>query len=510
MKRKDHAMLFDRNLFDTAHTIQNFTQEDRAILPYRMILYLTLLGKLAPLYYEVDGRTEEEFQNDLAIIPGMGDLKEHLQDIGGKGKPPRLYMPASLRISQARDIWPGLSITSVIIEHDKDKEFRKKVLAPKKSERDPEVWLDEIYHGEATAMCLIFTGRRQVGLGFKTVNAAEFPDYAAKAETGAKTRAFADLGIATADVLRADDAVIGDTPIDPNLLNNHAAAQTGRSTTRDRADAALAGSRQVTTRAQVAPLSPAAKTEPKPMMNETEHAMIQTISADLGVPVPDLTGMTSIAANTLIKELNAKAAQRTTEQKKESLLYQILTDEHLYAYLTDCLGFPQKVEEWSTNQRIGAQQMYEEWHADKKDRPMSKEQVDQFKGHLTFIAREHLNTFSERILGSAASQLNSTRATYLLHLLKSDGLVYELATQVDARGTEKFVHMHEAFVRPGVKIVSPFDLLYNDERREEYIDYCFYLVDHLTAECPSEAFIARHGDVYAQFLIDCEHLKELH
>jgi hypothetical protein len=456
-------------------------------LPKHLVIGLQTIARLAPFFYDTDPRTDEEFAADLAELPGMGDLKDRMQNLATENSKggARFYLKAGTRIAQIRDVHPTAFEFACIIESFPDRMYPSQVLIPKTdyNDKSPKQYREVQVAGEVVAMGIIFTGRRQVGLGFKRERAADFRYYEEKAETGALARAAGHLGYGTEDVFRDDDGNEGslaDTPVQDPLALLRARFQKPETETnspppkkeesktpvsapkpapRERADAPIQPSAKVTTRADVMP-KPASVAAPAPVQTKAEGSTLET-------------------NRERVKELFTDL--KTKEEK-----------DLLVAYWK-AKTIPVKHDTWTEENGKDAREATEAWLA--QEALTDPADVHTLQACKNTINPLHFQQLRDRLCGTGELAENPARVNYLLGILEEAEalMIYQLAEQLD----KGFAHARQSF-----KVTSPLDLLATKRTATQgtWMEYCAFLRERTATMAPDEAFQVKYGEAYTDWL----------
>lgn len=128
---------------------------------------------------------------------------EHLSKLRGKD-----YLEVKYRLLWFLNDTPSRAgIITIELEHDRQNGYARYTAVAWDGKDD--TWRILKIHGHEVAVC----GR--VGMGTKSETKADFPDFAEKAETGAKGRALADLGYGTQFAVELEEgARVVDSPVE--------------------------------------------------------------------------------------------------------------------------------------------------------------------------------------------------------------------------------------------------------------------------------------------------------
>src|SRR5438552_989311 len=120
---------------------------------------------------------------------------EHLMQLKSK-EGPKDYLPVQWRLVWFREQCPEGTIDTDEIEVDLDREVEEEVYVWNSEKRRSEKIVKRA-KGYARFKAIVTDGKGGRSTGTKSENAANFPDYIEKAETGAIGRALAGLGYGT-------------------------------------------------------------------------------------------------------------------------------------------------------------------------------------------------------------------------------------------------------------------------------------------------------------------------
>ena len=219
------------------------------------------------------------------------------------------YLPVMYRLVWFREVCPFGTIDTEELEFDLDREI----------EVETYEWSDEIKRkvkgskkakGYARYRAVVEDGFGGRATGTKDESAASFPvDFGPKAETGAIGRALAALGFGTqfAIELSEDDRIV-DTPVDRR--------PTARSSDRKASRSGRGGTKNGT--ATEAHSNGAPK-----MMIETQKNTIRRLCSILGVPEPDYSTMSYVAAAQTLQDLSGQLREKQAAARaKEAAAHQ--------------------------------------------------------------------------------------------------------------------------------------------------------------------------------------------
>ncbi|HTI13062.1 MAG TPA: hypothetical protein VL461_00630 [Dictyobacter sp.] len=243
----------------------------------------------------------------------MFNPNEHLIQLKSKDGP-KDYLPVQWRLVWFREQCPQGTIETEELVVDLDREVEEEAYVWNSERRRSE---KIVKHGKGYARyrATVTDGKGGKATGTKSENAASFPDFAEKAETGAIGRALAALGYGTQFAPDLDEAHrIVDSPVDRqpvlangNSYNNHNGS-TARNSTQTNANNQAQntnqnGTRQNTEGGEV----PAAATE-------QQLASIRKLCEHLGKPLPE-EGLSFVGAKKVIQQLTAEYRESKQQSK---------------------------------------------------------------------------------------------------------------------------------------------------------------------------------------------------
>lgn len=121
--------------------------------------------------------------------------REHLMQIKSS-QGPKDYLPVQWRLVWFRSLCPQGTIETEIIHLDLDREVTAEVSVWSQEKKRYER-ITKTGRGLAIFRAVVKDGKGGVATGTKSENAASFPDFLEKAETGSIGRALAELGFGT-------------------------------------------------------------------------------------------------------------------------------------------------------------------------------------------------------------------------------------------------------------------------------------------------------------------------
>lgn len=138
---------------------------------------------------------------------------EHLRKLG-KGDKAQDYLDVKWRLVWFREKYPHGSITTEELAYDLDREVTSEERVWNNTTRQMEPIIKRAF-GYARYRAIVEDGEGGHATGTKSENAASFPDFGEKAETGAIGRALAALGFGTQFAPEMDEEHrIVDSPVD--------------------------------------------------------------------------------------------------------------------------------------------------------------------------------------------------------------------------------------------------------------------------------------------------------
>lgn len=183
-------------------------------LPWPLMI-AEFIERMSPLFSHLDTATEEEIK--ARIQP---NLDKFIENLAKEGKAPRMYLNVAGRILWFKKDHPKGTSFSFVYEMDREREYTRLVVNPKRPQEPPK---EEKVYGYAHYAAVVFDGSGVVGYGEKTETALGFDDYVEKAATGAIGRALLTMGYGTQfeDGMRElnEGKRIVDSPIPANSSN---------------------------------------------------------------------------------------------------------------------------------------------------------------------------------------------------------------------------------------------------------------------------------------------------
>jgi hypothetical protein len=209
------------------------------------------------------------------------------------------YLPVQWRLVWFREQCPNGTVVTEEVFIDLDREVEEDIFAWNAEKRRSEK-ITKHGRGYARFRAVVTDGKGGSATGTKSENAASFPDFIEKAETGAIGRALAALGYGTQFAPEIDEARrVVDSPVERNqsaLVNsngNSNAHSNGRGT------------------------HPSAESDAPSSITEQQIASIRKLSEHLNKALPDtLPTYSFIDARKLIQQLTAE--YREAKQRKAS------------------------------------------------------------------------------------------------------------------------------------------------------------------------------------------------
>jgi hypothetical protein len=159
-----------------------------------------------------NGQVQQEQQRVHQFNPN-----EHLMQLKSK-EGPKDYLPVQWRLVWFREQCPQGTIDTEELEIDLDREVEEEGYAWNSGKQRSEKIVKHA-KGYARYKAIVTDGKGGRSTGTKSENAASFPDYIEKAETGAIGRALAGLGYGTQFAPDLNEAHrIVDSPVERNVL----------------------------------------------------------------------------------------------------------------------------------------------------------------------------------------------------------------------------------------------------------------------------------------------------
>lgn len=186
---------------------------------------------------------------------------EHLMKIGYKDKA-KDYLPVQWRLVWFRDLCPQGTIDTEELEYDLDREVSSEESVWNNEKKRMEKVI-KVAKGYARYRAIVTDGKGGRATGTKSENAASFPDFGEKAETGAIGRALAALGYGTqftGDEFNEEHRIV-DSPVEP---------QEERSTAQSTSQQSTEGS-ELCTQQQIASIAKLSEHLKRPVPKGLEH-----------------------------------------------------------------------------------------------------------------------------------------------------------------------------------------------------------------------------------------------
>lgn len=226
------------------------------------------------------------------------------------------YLPVQWRLVWFREQCPQGTIDVEEVLVDLDREVEEEAFVWNAEKRRSE---KIVKHGRGYARfrAVVTDGKGGRATGTKSENAASFPDFIEKAETGAIGRALAALGYGTQFAPEMDEAHrIVDSPVERNQGAGAAPTGNGNGNT-SHANTSNGNARTQTSNGNGArPTQPSESDSPS-SITEQQFASIQKLSEHLHKAVPDkLSAYSFVDARKLIQQLTAE--YREAKQRKAS------------------------------------------------------------------------------------------------------------------------------------------------------------------------------------------------
>lgn len=240
----------------------------------------------------------DQQQQQIAMVPQPFNPKAHLIQLKSR-EGAQDYLPVQWRLVWFREQCPEGTIDTEEVEVDLDREVEVETYQWNQEKRRSEKVMKRA-KGYARFRAVVTDGRGGRATGTKSENAASFPDYIEKAETGAIGRALAALGYGTAfapelaEMPRIVDAGV------PAPEREHAAASSSSSS------------------------SPSPEAGEASAITEQQQSTIEKLYASIGKQAPDNLGdFTYIAAKKKIQELMALRREYQQEQERPLALTEV-------------------------------------------------------------------------------------------------------------------------------------------------------------------------------------------
>ena len=220
------------------------------------------------------------------------------------------YLPVQWRLVWFRERCPQGTIDTEEIEVDLDREVEEEAFVWNNEKRRSEKVVKRA-KGYARYKAIVTDGKGGRATGTKSENAASFPDFVEKAETGAIGRALAALGYGTQFAPELSEAHrIVDSPVERSTPSfnggsyNSSSASNGASVP----FAAVRSNMQAANGSNGnAASSPAAEENAAPQVTEQQLNSIRKLCEHLGKAEPDnVTTISYLSAKKLIQQLTAE------------------------------------------------------------------------------------------------------------------------------------------------------------------------------------------------------------
>ncbi len=215
------------------------------------------------------------------------------------------YLPVQWRLVWYREHCPHGTIDTEELEVDLDREVEEEVYVWNNEKKRSEKIVKRA-RGYARYRAVVTDGQGGRGTGTKSENAASFPDYIEKAETGAIGRALANLGYGTQFAPDLDEAHrIVDSPVERRSLaaNGNEAFATARHSV---ASNSANGNSSTTT----------SDTNAEGSVTEQQMASIRKLCEHLGKSEPEnVTALSFLAARKVIQQLTAEYREAKQHSK---------------------------------------------------------------------------------------------------------------------------------------------------------------------------------------------------
>ena len=214
------------------------------------------------------------------------------------------YLPVQWRLVWFREQCPLGTIDTEELEVNLDREVEEEVYIWNSEKRRSE---KVVKHGRGYARyrAVVTDGKGGRATGTKTENAASFPDFVEKAETGAIGRALAALGYGTQFAPDLDEAHrIVDSPVDRSSNNSgyhNGNGDIGTVATARPGVVASNGTRPVDSEKSAA--------------TEQQLSSIRKLSEHLGKPAPEEGSLSFLGAKKLIQQLTAEYREMKQNSK---------------------------------------------------------------------------------------------------------------------------------------------------------------------------------------------------
>ncbi|MBV9712833.1 MAG: hypothetical protein JO011_18185 [Ktedonobacteraceae bacterium] len=226
---------------------------------------------------------------------------EHLMQLKSK-EGPKDYLPVQWRLVWFREQCPNGTIDTEELEVDLDREVEEEVYVWNSEKRRSEKTVRRA-KGYARYKAIVTDGKGGRSTGTKSENAASFPDYIEKAETGAIGRALAGLGYGTQFAPDLNEAHrIVDSPVERNVPLINGNGSTSFAPVRPNVvnhNGNASGSSEIH--------SAATENASDALLTDQQLSSIRKLCEHLGRSEPDnVTSITYLNAKKLIQQLTAE------------------------------------------------------------------------------------------------------------------------------------------------------------------------------------------------------------
>jgi len=216
----------------------------------------------------------------------------------------RDYLPVQWRLAWFRSLCPGGTIETEIVHLDLDRDTEEEIFVWNNEKRRSEKVLKHA-KGLVIFKAMVSDGKGGIATGTKMEKAASFSDWLEKAETGAIGRALAALGYGTqftGDELDEAHRIV-DSPVNRNVVSVNSNGTNSNSSATVRADIVARNGQYSTGTQEV----PAEEQDTGASVTEQQLSSIRKLCERLGKAEPqDVTGLTSVDARQVIRELTAE------------------------------------------------------------------------------------------------------------------------------------------------------------------------------------------------------------
>jgi len=231
------------------------------------------------------------------------------------------YLPVQWRLVWFREQCPHGAIEIEEIEVDLDREVEAEGFAWNAEKRRSEKIVKRA-RGYARYRATVTDGQGGKAMGTKSENAANFPDFIEKAETGAIGRALAALGYGTQfapdldEAHRIVDSPVDRTPASASENRNGYSNGTMASTRPGATSSASNGNGQTQTPGESTPTT---TLESEAVVTEEQLNSIRKLCERLGKSTPEnVTTLSYLAARKVIRELTAEYRELKQQNSKAS------------------------------------------------------------------------------------------------------------------------------------------------------------------------------------------------